>query len=325
VRRIRIRPGVARYIRETDIIRHTMKKPGEDWFYHTQNFGALPPELSDPESSKIFLLPVPYETSTTYGAGCRHGPGAIIEASANMELYDEELRLEPCAAGICTSAPLDTVDDAEEMIERVEAVATKHTRRDKLVTMLGGEHTVSLGMVRALHRIHPDLSVLALDAHADFRESYHGNKYSHACVGRRISELCQLVQVGIRSLSREEATALNRKKVETHWAYEFRDLRGTREMQILTERIVEKLAPHVYISIDVDVFDPSIMPAVGTPEPGGLLWDEILEVLRAVIRSKKVVGLDLVELAPVAGLVHPQFTAARLLYKIWGHVLKGNT
>jgi agmatinase len=305
-------------------MRQKTKKPREDWFYHTQNFGALPPELSDARTSKVVVMPVPYETSTTYRAGCRNGPGAIIEASANMELYDEELGFEPCISGIYTSAPLDTVDDAEEMIERVEAIATTHIERNRLVTMLGGEHTVSLGMVRALHRFHSDLSVLILDAHADFRDSYRGNKYSHACVGRRISELCQLIQVGIRSLSRDEATALRAMNVETHWAYELRKLRGTKEIETLTRRLVKNLGPHVYVSIDIDVFDPSIIPAVGTPEPGGLLWDEVLDILRAVIRTREVVGLDLVELAPVAGLVHPEFTAARLLYKVWGYALKGS-
>lgn len=279
--------------------------------------------MSNLDRSKIVVLPVPYETSTTYRTGCRHGPSAIIEASANMELYDEELRFEPCTAGIYTAAPLEPVDDAEEMIERVATVATAHIERNKLVTMLGGEHTISLGMVQALRRVHPDLSALILDAHADFRESYHGNKYSHACVSRRISEFCQLIQVGVRSLSREEANALDgAKNVETYWASELRNSRGARDAAKLIGRLVRSLSPHVYISIDVDAFDPSVMPAVGTPEPGGLFWDETLNILRAVIGARQVVGLDLVELAPVPGLVHPEFTAARLLYKIWGCAIK---
>jgi agmatinase len=181
-------------------------------------------------------------------------------------------------------------------------------------------------MVRALRRVYPDLSALILDAHADFRESYHGNKYSHACVSRRISELCQLVQVGVRSLSREEAVALRAAtNVETYWASELRSSRVSKGAAKLVGRLIRRLSPHVYVSIDVDAFDPSVMPAVGTPEPGGLLWDEALDLLRAVIGARQVVGLDLVELAPVPGLVHPEFTAARLLYKIWGCAIKAAT
>ena len=299
-----------------------MKKSQKDWFYSSHNFGALPPELSDEDKSKVLLLPVPYEHTTTYRAGCRHGPGSIIEASTNMELYDEELRREPCEMGIHTSIALDVVDDPEEMIDRVDAVATVHLKRGKFVTVLGGEHSVTLGMVRALSRMHSSLSVLFLDAHADFRESYHGNKLNHACVGRRISKLCHLVQAGQRSLSTEEARGLKRNKISTFWASEFRKVRGTGGQKGLFERLVEQLAENVYISIDVDVLDPCIMPAVGTPEPGGLLWDEILGLLRAVCENRKIVGNDLVELAPVAGLAHPEFTAARLLYKIWGYALR---
>lgn len=309
--------------RELSTMGGTSKRPREDWFYPSQNFGALPPRLSGADTSTFVVLPVPYEASTTYRAGCRQGPSAIIEASTNMELYDEELRSEVCKAGIYTSPPLDTVDDAEEMVERVSAVAARYLKQGRFVTLLGGEHTVSLGMVRALSRIHPNLSVLFLDAHADFRESYRGNKYSHACVGRRVAEECELVQAGVRSLSKPEAAALRKHKIATFWAHEFRSARASKEPEALIERISASLGPKVYISVDVDVFDPPIMPTVGTPEPGGLLWDEVLGLLRAVAGTRKVVGLDLVELAPLPGLVYPEFAAARLLYKIWGYVLKG--
>ncbi len=298
------------------------KELREDWFYPSNNFGALPPELCGEESSSIVVMPVPFEATTTYNAGCRRGPAAIVEASTNMELYDEELRREPCEMGIYTSTPLAIVDDAEEMIKRVEAVAAAYLQKGKFVTMLGGEHTVTLGMVRALSKIYSDLSVLVFDAHADFRKSYHGNKYNHACVSRRVAEVCPLVQVGIRSLSAEEAVALDKKKVTTVWAYEFRKTRAADGQDKLVRRLMESLTPHVYISVDADAFDPSIMPAVGTPEPGGLLWDEVLNVLRSVVKERTVVGLDLVELAPVPGLIHPEFMAARLLYKAWGYAVK---
>jgi agmatinase len=268
----------------------------------------------------VVLLPIPYEGTTTYGAGCRRGPGAIIEASANMELYDEELLSEPCVIGIHTSPPLDVVDDAEEMVERIEAVSAFHLDRGKFVTLLGGEHTVTLGLVRALRPTHKRMSVLCFDAHADLRESYRGNRYSHACVGRRVSELCDLVQVGIRSLSAPEAQALDDRRISTFWASEFRGAQDPGRREALIERVIGRLNKEVYVSIDVDAFDPSVMPAVGTPEPGGLGWEDVLAVLRAVARERTVIGLDLVELAPVAGLVYPEFTAAKLLYKTWGYV-----
>jgi agmatinase len=177
-------------------------------------------------------------------------------------------------------------------------------------------------MVRALSRIHKDLSVLFLDAHADFRESYRGNRHSHACVARRASETCHIVQAGVRSLSIEEARALKRKKIVTLWASEFCGTQDAESRQKLFKDLINNLAANVYISVDADVFDPSVMPAVGTPEPGGLGWEEVISLLRAVAEARKIVGLDLVELAPVPGLIHPEFTAARLLYKTWGYALK---
>jgi len=299
----------------------TNKTPGEEWFYPSHNFGAVPSSLCGLESSRIVVLPVPYEATTTYRSGCHAGPGAIIEASANMELYDEELRREPCEVGIHTLPPMDVVDDPLHMIQRIDAVATEHLKKMKFVTMLGGEHSISLGMVQALHRFHSDLSVLVLDAHADFRDSYRGNKHSHACIGRRISEICRLTQAGVRSLSSEEAHDLERGGVVTCWAQEVRESRNSGGLEAITNRIIESLSDHVYISVDADVFDPSIMPAVGTPEPGGLLWDEVVCLLRGVADAKHVVGLDLVELAPIPGIVHSEFMAARLIYKMWGYVL----
>jgi agmatinase len=291
----------------------------EGWFSPSYGFGALPAEWTDPETSKIVLLPIPYETSTTYGAGCRKGPAAIIEASTNMETYDEDLECEPCEIGVHTLPPLEIPDDAGEMIGLVDTVATAYLDRGKFVTALGGEHTVSLGMIRALRRRHKALSVLYLDAHADFRQSYRGNEYSHACAAKRIEETCHIVQAGVRSLSREEAVALEEKKIKSFRASEFRRTRGGGARGELIGRVVDELQENVYISVDADVFDPSIMPAVGTPEPGGLLWDETLDLLREVVGARNLVGLDLVELAPVDGIAHPQFLAARLLQKVWGY------
>ena len=296
--------------------------PGEDLYYHAHNFGALPPESSGADASKIVLLPVPYETTTTYRKGCWRGPAAIIEASANMELYDEELECEPCQVGVHTLPPLDVPDEAEKMIDRVDAIVAGCLEKNQLVTVLGGEHTVAIGPVRAASRAYDPLSVLFLDAHADFRQSYRGNKYSHACTARRISELCHIVQVGVRSLSAKEADALKGENITTFWASDLRGSQADGQWEDSVGRVVEELSQNVYISIDADVFDPSLMPAVGTPEPGGLLWDEILDILRAVIAARNIVGADLVELAPIDDFVHPQFVAARLLQKIWGYVFR---
>ena len=300
----------------------THKEPQEHWFSPTHNFGALPPEWTCADKSKIFLLPVPYETTTTYRGGCRNGPSAIIEASLNMELYDEDLKCEPCEIGVHTLPPLDVFDDAEDTIARLDAAAAAYIERDKFVTMLGGEHTVSLGMVRAVQRKYDPLSVLCLDAHADFRESYRGNRYNHASVAKRINEMCHIVQAGVRSLCKEEADELKKRKISTFWASDFRLSRTGDGRRELIERLLDDLSENVYVSIDADVFDPSLMPAVGTPEPGGLLWDEVLQLLQAVVAAKNLVGLDLVELAPIDGIVHPQFTAARLLQKIWGYAFR---
>lgn len=250
------------------------------------------------------------------------GPAAIVEASTNMELYDEELAGEPYLSGIVTSRPLERMDAPEEMLERIERAVTAFLEEKKFVAALGGEHTVTLGVVRAMACAYDGLSVLFLDAHADFRDSYHGNKLNHGCVARRVFETCGIVQAGIRSLSKEEADAMTAHRLEPLWARDFLSARGNNKRQQLIDRLLQQLSKNVYISIDADVFDPSIMPAVGTPEPGGLLWDEILDIIKAVSTEKKVVGLDFVELAPIPGLVHPEFLAARLLYRTFGYIFQ---
>jgi agmatinase len=239
-----------------------------------------------------------------------------------MELYDEDLKCEPCRIGVHTLPPLDVLDAAEDTIARLDSVATAYIERGKFVTLLGGEHTVSLGMARAVSRRYDPLSVLYLDAHADFRESYRGNVFSHATVARRINEMCHIALAGIRSLSKEEAAVLEEEQIPTVWASDFRRARADGGARELIDQLLGELNENVYVSIDADVFDPSLMPAVGTPEPGGLLWDEVLELLQAVAESKKLVGVDLVELAPIDSIAYPQFLAARLLQKIWGFAFR---
>ncbi len=300
-----------------------MAKPGqksrEEWSLHPENFGGLP---SPDDAAKVVILPLPYETSTTYQPGCRRGPAAIIDASVNMELYDEELLFDPSSVGIFTARPIEPADDPKTMVARIQAVTRELVKSGKFVLALGGEHTVSVGTVRAMREAHGDLSVLFLDAHADFRESYHGNPLNHGCVARRISEMCSVRQIGIRSLSKEEAVSLQEQELEPLWAHVVRSTRGQGDYRRLIERLVDELTAHVYVSIDADALDPSIMPAVGTPEPGGLLWDEMLDVLRCVCEKRKVVGADFVELAPIPGLVHPEFLAAKLIYKLLGYIFR---
>jgi agmatinase len=278
------------------------------------NFGGIYPECSL-RDALFTVVPVPYDLTSTYQPGSRRGPAAIIEASTNMELYDEELKKETYLAGIHTTLPL-TVDarGPKQMINLVRRKIAKIAALNKIPVMLGGEHSISFGAVSALKEKYPQLSVLQLDAHADLRESYQGSPYSHASVARRISEICPLVQVGIRSLSKEEAEFLPQSKVKSYSA----DFAS--EKKNWYETICRDLSGDVFISIDLDVFDPSVMPSTGTPEPGGLYWRDILHLLRTVSRSCRIRGFDVVELAPIPGMVAPDFMAAKLIYRLMGYI-----
>jgi len=279
------------------------------------NFAALPPEHADYEQARFVLLPVPYDRSTSYRPGARGGPRAIIEASHYLELYDEELQTEPYRAGIHTLPALEPLASGPEaMSARVEAVVGRLLAAGKLPILLGGEHSITIGAVRALTGQGEKLSVLQLDAHADLREEYEGTPFSHACVGRRIAERARLVQLGIRSLSAIEADYLHHAPITTVYAQEWL----TDEQSAL--RALAELDDPVYITIDLDVFDPAIMPATGTPEPGGLDWQKVLRLLRRVCRNHLVLGADLVELAPLPGQIAPDFLVAKLVYKLIGYL-----
>ncbi len=286
------------------------------------NFGGLPREaLRRP--ARFSVLPVPYDLTASYISGMRNGPRAIIEASTHMELYDEELQCEPFEAGIETLPSLEpTALGPGEMIKKVRAATAEILKSGTIPVILGGEHSITLGMVQALLKRHPKLSVLQLDAHADMRDEYQDTPYNHACVARRIAEICPIVQVGIRSLSIEEAGFLKgeakagkkaKTRIRTHYATEV--IKG-----INWDKVVRELTDEVCITIDLDVFDPAIMPATGTPEPGGLGWYDALGVLRKVISKKKVVGFDVVELCPLPGNIAPDFLSAKLVYKIMGYM-----
>jgi agmatinase len=280
-----------------------------------QNFLGIPSEFSEFEKSEYVILPVPYEQTTTYQHGTKNGPEAIIQASHEVETFDEELKFEPYRAGICTLNLLE-INSVEPiaMLQRIHQATEQLIDAGKRMVMLGGEHTISIGAVKAFKEKYPDLSVLQLDAHADLRDSYEENKFSHACVMRRIAEICPSVGVGVRNLSAEEHDFVQENKTDIFFSHEMKDNRRWKE------QVIKRLGPDVYLTLDLDVLDPSIMPAVGTPEPGGLLWYETLEFLKDLIEKDNIVGCDVVELCPIPGMVAPDFLAAKLVYKIIGYM-----
>ncbi|MCJ7654307.1 MAG: agmatinase [Dehalococcoidia bacterium] len=287
----------------------------EDLLSPPQNFAGLISPYADLSTAKVVILPVPYDSTTEWHSGTREGPQAIINASQYLELYDIELDREIYKVGIHTLPKVQPLlNSPEEMIDRVYHIAGELTRQAKFVVMFGGEHSLSLGIVRALKEKEQDLSVLQLDAHADLRDEYLGTKYSHACVMRRILELCPIVQVGIRSLSWEEQRFLAQNNMHPFFAAPSSGLASPEDITAL-------LSDNVYVSIDLDVFDPSIVPAVGTPEPGGMQWHEVMNLLRSVTLHKRVIGFDVVELCPKEGPASCAFLAAKLAYKLIGYAI----
>lgn len=289
------------------------------------NFGGLSREMVEGIPVRFSVLPVPYDLTASYISGMRNGPRAIIEASTHMELYDEELGCEFYEAGMETLSPLEpTALGPEEMIKKVRVATEDILDRGAIPVILGGEHSITLGMVQALLKKHPRMSVLHLDAHADMRDTYQDTPFNHACVARRIAEICPIVQVGIRSLCTEEADFLASEKksgrkantsISTFYASEI--LKGMN-----WNRVLRRLTDEICITVDLDVFDPSIMPATGTPEPGGLGWYDVTGVLRKAISNRRVVGFDVVELCPLPGNIAPDFLAAKLVYKMIGYTYK---
>jgi len=280
------------------------------------NFGGL----EDPgtyQAARCVVLPVPYDATTTYQSGARRGPLAILEASGHMELYDHELGCSPTEQGIWTLPPLmSQASGPEAMVRTVRNAVAPLLADDKIVLTLGGEHSITLGAVQACKERHPGLRLAHFDAHADMRDAYEGSPFSHACVIRRIVELgVPVVQVGIRSLCEEEVVPLRQSQMVTFFA----------EQHPTADEVVAALnrfgSGPVYLTFDLDALDPSIMPATGTPEPGGLLWYQTLELLRGVATNCPVIAADVVELAPIPGMVAPDFLAAKLAYKIIGYML----
>lgn len=289
---------------------------------YSVSFGGIQDKYSSWKGASFVVVPFPIDLTTTYVSGTRNGPRAIVEASQHMELFDEENKIEPYRAGIFLSTEIPQTSTGPQVVlkdleKRIQAVI----RSGKFPIVLGGEHSGTCGAVAALKKKHGELTVLQFDAHADLRDTYLGSPWNHACVGRRIVDAgAKLVQVGVRSISEEEDRFLRKADaVKTFYASEVRD-----SLADVTHGIVSSLSGKVYLSIDLDVFDPGIMPAVGTPEPGGLDWFEVIDILRDVMRADcELVGYDIMELSPIPGIVAPDFLAAKLCYRMMGWILAG--
>ena len=308
-----------------------MEEEGSLWV--PTNFLALPDAQCRLDGARVVVLPVPYDSTTSFRGGARDGPRAIIEASYNLEDYDPELDVDVAQVGIHTAPFLEPhMAGPRQMVERVRNAVDTFLRQGKLVGLIGGEHTVTVGHVQALSERYPDLSVLYLDAHADLRDEYMGTGWGHASVARRVHEVCPLVQVGVRSLSLEERDLIRGQGMNTYFLPPVSGL-GKRPLpeagaagpagyleESLTgsavAEIIDLLSPNVHVSIDLDVLDPSIMAAVGTPEPGGMGWGQVTSLMRAVAGARRIVGFDVTELSPGQGPPACAYTAAKLVYKL---------
>ncbi len=290
----------------------------------SDNFLAIEEKYSSYENSKIAVLPVPYEHTTSYGQGTALGPTAIIDASHYVEFYDEEFQSELCfQKGIATLYPIDFQGKYDkDALDLIEQTVDQLLNDGKLVVTLGGEHTISIAPIKSHFKKYPDMSILHFDAHSDLRESYENNSYSHASFMARVVEFFgtkNITQVGIRAQCIEEAQFINKNKINTFYAWQIRRKIWGENWQ---KTIADTLTDNVYVTFDLDCFDPSIMPSTGTPEPNGLFYAEVLDIFYELQKQgKKIIGFDVVELAPVEGLHHPDMTAARLTYKLM-HYLK---
>ena len=273
-----------------------------------KTYAGIPQKFAEQDTSKIVLFPVAYDGTSTWGKGADKGPEAFLEASENMELYDIETNSEPYKHGIYVSSIRSGFDSPESMVSQIYEDVKTQIKRTKFVTLVGGEHSISIGAIRAFEECFEDFSILHIDAHADLRKEYNGSQYNHACAMYEANEKSHLVQVGIRSMDVSETTVMNEDNV--FFAHDM----ATDEYWMDT--VIELLKDNVYISFDLDALDPSIFPATGTPEPGGLFWYETLEFLSRVFEEKNVVGFDLVELCPNEHSRPSNFLAAKLYYKM---------
>lgn len=272
------------------------------------HFGDIPAEYCDPAESKIVILPIPYDGTSTWVKGSDKGPEALLEASANMELYDIETDSEVYLEGIFTESPIVESSSPEAMVKVAKAKTKELIDSGKFVVTIGGEHSVSIGPIQAHAERYKNMSVLQIDAHTDLRDSYEGSKNNHACVMARAQDICPIVQVGIRSMDVGEKERLDPNRV--FWAHRIT------KCDKWMDSAIDLLTENVYLTVDLDGFDPSIMPSTGTPEPGGLMWYETLTFIRKVIEKKNLVGFDVVELCPNPLEKSSDFLATKLVYKI---------
>ena len=280
------------------------------------NFLALPPEQSDPEGAGVRLIPIPYDSTTSFRSGAREGPAAIIAASYGLEDYDWELDLDVSQIGIYTAPALEPhTGDPAQMAARVQAAVRQHIAPDRLVGVIGGEHSLCIGAALAHLEVWPNLSVLYLDAHADLRDEYLGTAWGHSSGARRLHEHCPITLAGIRSMCPEERDYQRQRHIPT---FAWPPPAGMARADWRAE-IVAGLNREVYISIDLDALDPALMAAVGTPEPGGMGWADVMALLERVSQSCRIVGFDVSELAPREGPAACAYTAAKLVYRLIGY------
>ena len=275
----------------------------------TNMFGDFPSKYTDPKTAAISILPVPYDGSSTWIKGANKGPQVILDASYNLEFYDIETDSEVFRKGIFTEAAVDGFDKPEKVAEAVCQRTGALLDKDKFPVILGGEHSVSIGAFEAMANRYDNLTILQLDAHADLRDEYNGSRCNHACVMARAKEHAPIVQVGVRSMDTCEKANMDTERV--FFAHDICQQPASEWI----DRVVSLLTENVYLTIDLDVFDPSIMSATGTPEPGGLAWYDVVALIKAVCKHTNLVGFDIVELCPREHLWSCDFLAAKLLYK----------
>ncbi len=279
---------------------------------HCKIFLDVPPELNDPAAARYAVLPIPYEATVSYKVGAADGPAAIIDASGQIEYYDAQLAGEFHTAGIATYPAIAPAASPEQQVDRVREAASEILGASKFLLSLGGEHSVTVGLVQAASEAcDGELSVLQIDAHADLRDSYGGTRYSHACVMRRVLEVTgRICQVGIRSYSRDEAAQCPQQ------AGRFITPQIALDDDRWIDRALEMLGEKVYVTVDIDGFDPAVAPGTGTPEPGGLTWRQVTSLLQRVCIEREVIAADIVEVRPIPPNHVTEVLAARLAYKI---------
>jgi agmatinase len=272
------------------------------------NYAGIEDEYALLESAETVLIPVPYDGTSTWIKGADKGPEAFLDASANMELYDIETKSEPYKNGVFLADPVSENSSPEAMTESVYQTTKSFLEKDKLVTLFGGEHSISIGAIRAFYEKFEDLTVIQIDAHSDLRQEYHGSKCNHACALAEAQKHTNLIQIGIRSMDTEELPYLDKKKV--FFAHDICNRNNW------VKDVLKLTTKNVYITIDLDAFDPSIMPSTGTPEPGGLTWYQVMKLLKRIFKRTNVVGWDINELCPNPNAKASDFLAAKLYYRM---------